>query len=245
MSRGLHITQNRLAVLPKISGYVFDQGNGFWIKVIAQKGPPRIDAVHGIQFRLSLFHPEGHELMRFDNAEPFGYPDGMGGKYQFMFYHYDFSHKTGRSITESPQFVMSDTASELFERFFEASDPLLEAFGVDLDHESEEELQEVPHVMSQRDMRERILAVTRKRSDTLPRNPNVAFASMQAYCHVLNPENHEMLRTIYAENSVPAHRLAVLTGFEIDNVIMRLGILARYNFIKLAFDNGQILASIR
>jgi hypothetical protein len=71
LSPGHNITaieESGLETLLDLDGNIFEMGEGYWVKIEAQRVPPDAGRPHGINYSLTLHSPAGERLVGYDNA---------------------------------------------------------------------------------------------------------------------------------------------------------------------------------
>ena len=63
-----HGADDGLAVLLDLDGSILDMGNGFWVKIVAQRIPSDPGRPNGINYSLTLHRLNGERIMGYDNA---------------------------------------------------------------------------------------------------------------------------------------------------------------------------------
>lgn len=104
-----------------LNGSIFDQGNGYWIKIEAWRVKPTPGIPHGIQYSLTLQEPYGTRILGFDNAHAVKPPKKF--KYAGRILAYDHKHRHARDKGVPYEYT---SAHQLLQNFFDAVDRVLE-----------------------------------------------------------------------------------------------------------------------
>jgi hypothetical protein len=105
---------SRLDTLLELDGSLFEQEDGFWIKIEAKRVELSASIPHGIRYSLTLHNKYGTRVMGYDNAHAVKPPKkGFVGRRL----EYDHKHRTAsdRGVTyifESPQKLLEDFFAE-------------------------------------------------------------------------------------------------------------------------------------
>lgn len=112
-----------LEFLLSLHGTIWEVGNGYWIKIVAEVVLPDQGRPNRIAYSLSLHAPDGDRLIAIDNAHPIKTGSGPGRRMTMPF---DHAHdKKGRAIP----YGYSDAAT-LLEDFWAAVEDILKEEGV-------------------------------------------------------------------------------------------------------------------
>lgn len=104
-----------------LNGSIFDQGNGYWIKIEAWRVKSTPGIPHGIQYSLTLHEPYGTRILGFDNAHAVKPPKKF--KYAGRILAYDHKHRHARDKGVPYEYT---SAHQLLQDFFDAVDSVLE-----------------------------------------------------------------------------------------------------------------------
>jgi predicted transcriptional regulator len=88
-------------------------------------------------------------------------------------------------------------------------------------------------IMSQKEIRERTLAIARGEYKPKPDEPKIWFTSIRSLAEVLSDENQALLQIITAEKPSSIRELADITGRQSSNLSRTLKTLSAYGFVKL------------
>ena len=88
-------------------------------------------------------------------------------------------------------------------------------------------------IMSQKDIRERTLAIARGSYKPRADEPKIWFTSIRSLAEVLSDENQALLQVITEKKPNSIRELSDLTGRHSSNLSRTLKTLAAYGFIKL------------
>ena len=104
-----------------LHGSIFDQGDGYWIKIEARRvrHTPRIP--HGIAYSLTLHEPYGTRILGFDNAHAVKPPRKF--KYAGRILTQDHKHRHARDQGVPYEYT---TAHQLLQDFFAEADRVLQ-----------------------------------------------------------------------------------------------------------------------
>lgn len=110
-----------LETLLDLSGYIIDQGGGFWVKVEAWQVPPTAAVPHGIRYALTLHEPYGKRIMGYDNSHAVKPPK----KFKFAGQRFAYDHKHRHVADKGIPYAFTD-AHQLLADFFTEVDRVLE-----------------------------------------------------------------------------------------------------------------------
>lgn len=103
-----------------LHGSIFDQGEGYWLKIEAWRVDASAGIPHGIQYCLTLHEPYGNRILGFDNAHGIKPPKKF--KYAGRVLPYDHKH---RHATDKGVPYEYTTAHQLLTDFFDEVDRAL------------------------------------------------------------------------------------------------------------------------
>ncbi len=106
--------------LLNLNDSVLDQGDGYWIKIVAWSVLPTVFIPHGIRYSLTLHEPFGKRIMGYDNAH--GHKPASKFKYAGLRVPYDHKHRHAADEGVLYQFV---DAHQLLSDFFVEADRVL------------------------------------------------------------------------------------------------------------------------
>jgi len=95
-------------------------------------------------------------------------------------------------------------------------------------------------IMSQKEIRERTLAIAQGKYTPKPNEPKIWFTSIRSLAEVLSDENQMLLQTITNKKPGSLSELARLTGRQLSNLSRTLKTLSAYGFVKLERHNKTI-----
>ncbi len=95
-------------------------------------------------------------------------------------------------------------------------------------------------IMSQKEIRDRTLAIARGDYKPKPDEPKVWFTSIRSLAEVLSDENQILLQTIFDKKPASIRELAEMTGRQSSNLSRTLKTLSAYGFVKLEKINKTI-----
>lgn len=88
-------------------------------------------------------------------------------------------------------------------------------------------------IMSQKEIRERTLAIARGVYKPKPDEPKIWFTSIRSLAEVLSNENQVLLKIIMEKKPHSIRELSEMTGRQSSNLSRTLKTLSAYGFIKL------------
>jgi predicted transcriptional regulator len=88
-------------------------------------------------------------------------------------------------------------------------------------------------IMSQKEIRDRTLAIARGEYKPRPDEPKIWFTSLRSLAEVLSEENQTLLRVILEKKPGSIRELSEMTGRESSNLSRTLKTLSSYGFVKL------------
>lgn len=111
-----------LETLLLLDGEIYDQGNGYWIKINAWRVKPSEHVPHGVRYALTLHDRYGKRMMGYDNAHAVK----LAGRHRFAGrrHAYDHRHRHVRDKGVAYEFT---SPQQLLEDFFDEVDQILEA----------------------------------------------------------------------------------------------------------------------
>jgi predicted transcriptional regulator len=95
-------------------------------------------------------------------------------------------------------------------------------------------------IMSQKEIRDRTLAIAQGKYKPKPDEPKIWFTSIRSLAAVLSDENQALLQVITDKKPGSISELAELTGRQLSNLSRTLKTLSRYGFVKLEKQNKTI-----
>lgn len=109
-----------IATLLDLDGSILDQGDGYWIKIVARQVEPSAGIPHGVSYSLTLHEPYGERILGFDNAHAIRPPKKF--KYAGQRFSYDHKHRHARDQGVPYEYT---TAHQLLADFFDEVDRVL------------------------------------------------------------------------------------------------------------------------
>lgn len=94
--------------------------------------------------------------------------------------------------------------------------------------------------MSQKEIRERTLAIAQGKYKPKPNEPKIWFTSIRSLAEVLSDENQVLLQVITEKKPRSITELAEMTGRRLSNLSRTLKTLAAYGFVKLEKHNKAV-----
>lgn len=88
-------------------------------------------------------------------------------------------------------------------------------------------------IMSQDQMRSRVLAIASGEREPIEGEPKIWFPSIRSLAEVLSDENRALLKTIAAANPTSITSLAQLTGRKPGNLSRTLKTMANYGLVEM------------
>ena len=110
-----------LATLLLLDGEIYDQGDGYWIKIEARHVEPNAHVPHGIRYALTLHDRYGTRLLGYDNAHAVKPPRRK--RYAGRRLACDHKHRHSRDKGVAYEFTSAD---QLLKDFFDEVDRVLE-----------------------------------------------------------------------------------------------------------------------
>lgn len=104
-----------------LNGSIFDQGDGYWIKIEAWRVGRTPGIPHGIAYSLTLHEPYGTRILGYDNAHAVKPPKKF--KYAGRILAYDHKHRHARDKGMPYEYT---NAHQLLQDFFDEVDRVLE-----------------------------------------------------------------------------------------------------------------------
>jgi len=95
-------------------------------------------------------------------------------------------------------------------------------------------------IMSQKEIRERTLAIARGEYKPSPNEPKIWFTSIRSLAEVLSDENQILLQIINQQKPNSIKELANMTGRKSSNLSRTLKRLSAYGFVRLKKLNKTI-----
>jgi hypothetical protein len=109
-----------LETLLLLNGEIYDQGNGYWIKIEAWRVEPNKHIPHGVRYALTLHDRRGTRLLGFDNAHAVKPPKHR--RFAGRRLAYDHRHRHARDRGMPYEFTSPD---QLLKDFFDEVDRVL------------------------------------------------------------------------------------------------------------------------
>lgn len=103
-----------------LNGSIFDQGNGYWIKLEAWQVDASKETPHGIRYSLTLHEPYGKRILGYDNAHAVKPPK----KFKYAGRILAFDHKHRHASDKGAPYAFKD-APQLLNDFFADVDRVL------------------------------------------------------------------------------------------------------------------------
>lgn len=88
-------------------------------------------------------------------------------------------------------------------------------------------------IMSQKEIRERTLAIARGEYKPKPDEPKIWFTSIRSLAEVLSDDNRALLQLITEKKPESIRELSDITGRHSSNLSRTLKLLSSYGFVKL------------
>ena len=95
-------------------------------------------------------------------------------------------------------------------------------------------------ILSQKNIRARMLAIARGEYKPKSGEPKVWFTSMKSLAEVLSDDNRALLRVITEENPLSIARLAEMTGRKPSNLSRTLKTLSRYGIVDMRREQNHV-----
>ncbi len=95
-------------------------------------------------------------------------------------------------------------------------------------------------IMSQKDIRNRTLAIAQGKYKPKPDEPKIWFTSLRSLAEVLSNENQALLQLIMDKKPCSLSELAELSGRQLSNLSRTLKTLSAYGFVKLEKHNKTV-----
>lgn len=109
-----------VGTLLELNGSIFDQGEGYWIKIEARRVEPTSGIPHGIAYSLTLHEPYGTRILGYDNAHAVKPPKKF--KYAGRILTCDHKHRHARDKGVPYEYT---SAHQLLLDFFDEVDRVL------------------------------------------------------------------------------------------------------------------------
>ena len=113
---------NGVQYLLELDGNIWDQGNGFYVKIEVKCVTVSPARPQGIKYSLTLHNPDGKRVLGFDNAHQV--TEGRGYNTRKVL-EWDHRHKTNHTHIIIP--YQYESAEKLLDDFFEEVDKALAA----------------------------------------------------------------------------------------------------------------------
>lgn len=110
-----------LDTLLLLAGEIYDQGDGYWLKIEAWRVTPAPERPHGISYSLTLHGPDNARILGFDNAHAV-----KSKKRGYRGRRVEFDHVHPYGIRRAMPYEFH-SPGQLLTDFFEAVDQALEA----------------------------------------------------------------------------------------------------------------------
>lgn len=95
-------------------------------------------------------------------------------------------------------------------------------------------------IMSQKDIRERTMAIAEGKYKPKPDEPKIWFTSIRSLAEVLRDENQILLQIITEQKPGSITELAKITGRQLSNLSRTLKTLSAYGLVKLEKHNKTV-----
>ncbi|HLB41493.1 MAG TPA: helix-turn-helix domain-containing protein [Gammaproteobacteria bacterium] len=95
-------------------------------------------------------------------------------------------------------------------------------------------------IMSQKEIRERTLAIAQGKYKPKPDEPKIWFTSIRSLAEVLSDDNQALLQVITDKKPDSIRELAEITGRQPSNLSRTLKTLSAYGFVKLEKHNKTV-----
>jgi predicted transcriptional regulator len=95
-------------------------------------------------------------------------------------------------------------------------------------------------IMSQKEIRERTLAIAQGKYKPKPDEPKIWFTSIRSLAEVLSDDNQALLQVIMDKKPASIRELADITGRQSSNLSRTLKTLSAYGFVKLEKLNKTV-----
>jgi predicted transcriptional regulator len=95
-------------------------------------------------------------------------------------------------------------------------------------------------IMSQKEIRDRTLAIARGEYKPKPDEPKIWFTSIRSLAEVLSDDNQILLQVITDKKPASIRELADITGRQSSNLSRTLKTLSAYGFVKLEKLNKTV-----
>jgi predicted transcriptional regulator len=95
-------------------------------------------------------------------------------------------------------------------------------------------------IMSQKEIRERTLAIAQGKYKPKPDEPKIWFTSIRSLAEVLSDDNQVLLQVIMDKKPASIRELADMTGRQSSNLSRTLKTLSAYGFVKLERLNKTV-----
>jgi predicted transcriptional regulator len=95
-------------------------------------------------------------------------------------------------------------------------------------------------IMTQEEIRERMLAIAKGEYKPKPGDPKIWFTSMKSLAEVLSDDNRALLKTIRDLQPESISGLAAITGRKTGNLSRTLKIMSRYGIVEMRRENSHV-----
>lgn len=95
-------------------------------------------------------------------------------------------------------------------------------------------------IMSQKEIRERTLAIAQGKYKPKSNEPKIWFTSIRSLAEVLSDDNQALLHIITDKKPSSISELAAITGRKLSNLSRTLKTLSAYGFVKLEKHNKVV-----
>lgn len=100
-------------------------------------------------------------------------------------------------------------------------------------------------IMSQEDIRKRVLAIARGEYKPKANEPKIWFTSMKSLAEVLSDENRALLKVITKTKPTSITALAAITGRKPSNLSRTLKTMSNYGIVDLQHEKNQVRPVVR
>ena len=109
-----------LETLLLLNGEIYDQGEGYWIKIEAWEVAPDPHIPHGVRYALTLHDRHGNRMLGYDNAHAVR----LGGRKVFGGRRMTFDHRHRHARDKGLPYAYT-SADQLLRDFFDEVDRIL------------------------------------------------------------------------------------------------------------------------
>lgn len=100
-------------------------------------------------------------------------------------------------------------------------------------------------IMSQEEIRKRVLAIARGEYKPKANEPKIWFTSMKSLAEVLSDENRALLKVITKTKPTSITALAAITGRKPSNLSRTLKTMSNYGIVDLQHEKNQVRPVVR